>query len=167
MTAITVDEVRPGLVVHLDHAALLGDAQVTATIPQIPSSEPRLFVCYAVTGPNSSWTPLTKEPKTGSGYPRIHIKNEWKSGGPEKWLKATSFLNDGANTYHGPSARFAIASASEESTAASRCVLSAAGLAAVRGEILNQLGRREKPAGKATGESLPGSGAPDSKGVRP
>jgi hypothetical protein len=109
------------------------------------ATDARLCVCYAIDGDTSDWSPITTEPKRE----RLPIKDEWRSGGNREcsggyaqWLLDDQYLQDGANTYHGPNAAFVAASWQECTALDTRARVSGEGMALVDQEIAAQRRRR-------------------------
>ena len=142
-------EIRIGLVAYLDEECLWNDTQVTRyhgrgslhTEPQV-----RPFVCIKSTDEECQWTPLTTESHTNSGYLRLYIRPEWKSGGSwdchdNQWVNEDSYLVDGANLYTGAPSSFAQASSHECTCPDSRAEINEDGISAIRGEVQAQAHR--------------------------
>ncbi len=145
MTSISVDEIQPGLVVYMDEPLLGSDPRVQKSGTVRFASDSRLCVCYAGDRVSSDWAPITTQVRSE----RLPIKAEWRSGGnPEcsggypQWLQAEQYLQDGANTYRGPSAAFVEASWQECTAPDSRARVSDDGVAEVVKEINAQRHRR-------------------------
>lgn len=144
-------EIAVGVVVNLDPKKLQADKSVVRTIEAV-DPQARLFVCYSKRDGVSSWASLTSRSTTKSGYERLPIEPAWQRGGLPTWRMALSYLYDGANTLHGPDASFV--AASSEATKHEDCGwIDDVGVAEIRDEITRQLGRRERDAGMAGGET--------------
>ena len=137
MSRLGFDEIKVGLVSHLDQTALSKDKRVLDTYPQ-QYTELRPFVCVSVDPPRSTWTPLTstKRPE------RLLIASEWRQGGIPMWRDRDCYLNDGANLYIGLIGAFVEASAQEQTDKKTRSQMSPEGVAAVLAEIEKQRHRR-------------------------
>lgn len=134
-------EFRPGLVLWLDQQMLMEDPTVQETFPQRYGTV-RPFVCVAVTGDQSTWTPLTGQHRDE----RMPIEREWRSGGELPWRVGETYLNDGANTYTGPNSSFVAANGTERTLPTKRARISDVGVEAVRAEIGRQRHRCQRNA---------------------
>lgn len=143
MSAITDDEILPGLVAFLDQPMIEMDRRVSRT-KKLPDANPRLFVCYARSGDTSEWSPITTRQRP-TGYQRLRIERQWRSGGDPQWLRDDQYLNDGANTYRGPNRAFVDASHLERTEPGNRARVSAEGIGAILAEIERQVGRQDPP----------------------
>lgn len=137
MSRLGLNEIKVGLVSHLDQTALAKDKRVMDTYPQ-QHTELRPFVCVAVNLPKSTWAPLSSTARPE----RIEIKAEWRLGGIPMWRDRVCYLNDGANIYIGLNGAFADASAKEQTDHKTRSQMSEEGVAAVLAEIEKQKHRR-------------------------
>lgn len=152
MSALTRDEVRAGLVAYLEEADLRGSDAVTwyeGSGSKHGPPERRPFVCFATSGDQCQWAPVTTEPRpgSGSGYRRVELLAEWRYGGDDacygnQWIASRQYLVDGANYYSGSVEAFVNASRNECSTPATRGVLSTEGVKAIKDEVKKQQGRR-------------------------
>jgi len=150
MAALTLDEIRAGIVVYLEEEVLRSSGKVTwysgkGSEHGLPERRPLL--CISATQEECNWVPVTTEPTTGSGYRRLPLEAQWRSGGDancygNQWITLDQFLVDGANMYVGPASEFVAASVNECTTAATRSVLSDEGVGAVLAEVSRQAHRR-------------------------
>lgn len=134
-------EFQPGLVLWIDQKMLMDDPTVDESFAQRYGTM-RPFVCVDVVGNRSTWTPLTGQHRVE----RLRIEREWRSGGELPWRVGETYLNDGANTYTGPSTAFVAANSKERTVPSKRARISDQGLAAVRAEIERQRHRRQRHA---------------------
>ena len=111
--------------------------------------ERRPFVCFEANGDQCKWAPVTTERRTGSGsgYPRVELQAEWRSGGDEscygnQWIGKRQYLLDGANYFAGSIDVFIDASRNDCSTPATRAFLGADGVKAIQAEVNRQQRRR-------------------------
>jgi hypothetical protein len=148
MAPIALAEVEPGLVAFLDRAQLNGNGTIAKTGSVLSSNDERLLVCLEVAGDSSTWTPLTTEWRRE----RLYIDPNWRTGGDPvcsggfpQWLLVDQFLQDGANTYQGPTTAFVAASWRECTEASSRSRLTQDGIMAIKAEVIAQR-RRALPA---------------------
>ncbi len=137
MTQLTLQEIQPGLVSHLDQTMLSKDRAVLDTYPQ-KDTELRPFVCVAVEGDQSTWSPLTSTYRRE----RLKVEDDWRHGGIDMWRDRVCYLNDGANVYIGPTTSFIAASAEELTDEATRSRMAAEGVVAIAKEIERQKRRR-------------------------
>ena len=137
MSKLEPEEIVVGLVSHLDQTMLTNDPDIIDTYPQ-KTTELRPFVCVKVDGEKSVWAPLSSTYRRE----RLKIKDEWRQGGIDMWRNRRCYLNDGANTYHGPNTSFIAASINELTTPGTRSQMSLEGIDAVLSEINNQKQRR-------------------------
>lgn len=138
MAKLNAREIQPGIVIWLDLAMLMADADVTETLPQGYGSV-RPFVCLDVVGDRCVWAPLTGTHRDE----RLSIDRRWRSGGELSWRLGECYLVDGANTYSGPLESFVRASHMERTRQGQRARVSADGLLAVATEVQEQQNRRE------------------------
>lgn len=151
MAALTEDEIRKGIVVYLEEAALRSSGKVvwySGRGSRHGPPERRPFLCISAAPEGCSWVPVTTEPSGGSGYRRLSLSAQWRSGGDvncyaNQWTALDQYLVDGANMYVGPASEFVAASANECTTAATRSVLREEGVLAVLAEVRKQEHRRE------------------------
>lgn len=124
--ALQADEVTPGAIAYLDVVqSLNADQTVTksGTLVNRPGCVNQ-FVCYQVLGTQSSWAPLT-----GSERPeRLHIDPAWVVNGYGALAAGQVWLQDGRNTYRGPTASFVAAAGGEQPFHGGRPRINAAGL---------------------------------------
>ena len=80
MTQLTLQEIQPGLVSHLDQTMLSKDRAVLDTYPQ-KDTELRPFVCVTVEGDQSTWSPLTSTYRRE----RLKVEDDWRHGGIDMW----------------------------------------------------------------------------------
>jgi hypothetical protein len=93
------------------------------------------FVCYKIEGPASWWAPLTSTARTE----RVRIDPSWLSCHRGKLGDGGVYLQDGKNTYAGPTQSF-IAASKNEVLIGPRAYLSADGVAAIVAEVKNRGG---------------------------
>jgi len=91
--ALASHEIAVGVVAYFDVKALNADPRVQ--LPRNPTPRNGPFVCVAVKGDRSTWTPLTYSERDE----RLEIADEWRIDGTDAWHKKTPYLNDGAVTY--------------------------------------------------------------------
>src|SRR4051812_42505594 len=127
MAQLEADEIKPGLVAHLDQTMLTNDIEVLDTFPQT-ETELRPFVCIRASKDESTWTPLSSTYRKE----RLEIKEEWREGGIDMWRDRATYLVDGANVYIGPNTSFIAASSQELTERATRSQMKSDGVAAVR-----------------------------------
>ena len=138
MGRLSLDEIKIGLVAHLDQAMLSRDPKVLDTYPQ-QSTELRPFVCVAKSDDGAStWAPLTST----SRPERVEILAEWRVGGLAMWVERPCYLNDGANIYIGRPTSIMAASHQEKTDRKTRSIMSQDGVNAVLTEIEKQRNRR-------------------------
>jgi hypothetical protein len=138
MGRLSLDEIKIGMVSHLDQAILSNDPKVLDTYPQ-QSTELRPFVCVAKADDGTStWAPLTstKRPE------RVEIVADWRVGGLPMWVDRPCYLNDGANVYIARPASIMAASHQEKTDRKTRSIMSQEGVNAVLAEIEKQRHRR-------------------------
>lgn len=100
--ALTIEQVKPGVVAYLNHEALNSHSYLKKPPSPAPRSGP--FLCYALESDGTAyWSEIT----TGNG--RFEIVDAWKRGGSEKWRKDKQFLNGAQTSYVGPAFSFIIA----------------------------------------------------------
>ncbi|APQ41912.1 MAG: hypothetical protein G3W63_19290 [Xanthomonas euvesicatoria] len=88
--ALALDEIRPGIVVHLDTAILLNDPRCVYTPTGFFRSG--YFICIAIGPGSTSWLHVTSKPgQTGS---RLAIPPRWRGGGSLRWRKGPCFVSD-------------------------------------------------------------------------
>lgn len=134
MGSLSFDEIRIGLVSHLDQAMLSADPKVLDTYPQ-QSTELRPFVCVAkAEDGTSTWAPLTSSARPE----RLEILPAWRVGGLPMWVDRSCYLNDGANIYIARVASVLAASHQEKTDRKSRSIMSQEGVDAVLVEIEKQ-----------------------------
>lgn len=137
MSQLLREEIEAGLVSHLDQTMLSNDQAVLDTYPQA-RTELRPFVCLKADANNCVWAPLSSTFRRE----RLQINDEWRQGGVDMWRERECYLNDGANTYHGPIESFIAASAQELTEPINRSRMAAEGVAAVIKETERQRKRR-------------------------
>ncbi|WP_139225709.1 hypothetical protein [Paracidovorax konjaci] len=137
MARLGFNEIKVGLVSHLDQTALSKDQRVLDTYPQ-RDTEIRPFVCISVNLPKSTWAPLSSTARPE----RLKIKPAWRLGGIDMWRNRDCYLNDGANIYIGLNGAFVDASVQEQTVSKTRAHMSEEGVAAVLAEIESQRHRR-------------------------
>jgi hypothetical protein len=132
---LSAAEIRPGVVAYLNAASLNIDPAVSR--PQSPTPRNGPFLCFAVNGSNTGWTPISNQVRAE----RLLIEPAWRLGGGDAWQHTDQYLNDGATTYIGPKASFVTAAATTDKyNAQGRPRVSAAGVAAVLQEVQAQGG---------------------------
>lgn len=132
---LSPSEVRPGAVAYLDYVALREDPLVDDGGTNINRDGP--FMCVQAVGDRSCWIPLTSQARPE----RLPIQKKWRQGGSTKFRAADLYVNDGLNTFVGPTASFVAASKEEIAfTAFPRPSIRVAGVAAVIAEINRQGG---------------------------
>ncbi len=135
---LTVEEIRPGLVVFLDQAMFLERWDVLQTLPT-RSVKVRPHVCLSVDGERCAWTPLTSRWRRE----RLPILASWRLGGDRAWRGARSYLHDGASVVVGPRAAFVHASHKDVAPAEERPALTPEGCAQILVAIERARGRRQ------------------------
>jgi len=137
---LTFREVRAGVIAYLDYLILREHPEVDHGDSNINRDGP--FLCVQVYQERSCWIPIT----TQFREERLLIKREWRSGGSPKFRSAELYVNDGLNTFVGPTSAFVEAGQAEiRFTTHQRPSVSAAGLAAVIAEIHKQGGPLAAP----------------------
>lgn len=151
---IDPSEVSPGLVVELDQEMLEDDAGIHKAVPQRQAvgATPRRgpFVCIAVSGARSTWTPLTLQSKSGKSgkgkeYLRLALPVKVKVGGDPTWTAVVSYLNDGANLYEGDTVQILKASQVDLSETNSRRYFRPEGVTLILAEVKRQTRRQINP----------------------
>lgn len=121
-------EIQPGVVAYFDAAALNADPDVSASgDPVTRTGAGNQFVCYRVDGDTSWWAPTTTQHRSE----RLQIDPAWVTFGNARLQAGDVYLQDGKNTYMGPSEPFVCAAAGEMSFARGRPVLNDDGIQAV------------------------------------
>jgi len=137
MTLLSLEEIKAGLVSHLDQTMLTNDPAVLDTYPQ-RFTELRPFVCVSVEDDGCTWAPLSSTHRPE----RVAIEDVWRLGGIAMWRNRVCYLNDGANVYIVPMQSFISASHLEKTDATNRAAMAQDGVAAVLAEIGRQQRRR-------------------------
>jgi hypothetical protein len=128
-------EVRPGTVAYLDYVELREHPEVDHGDTNINRDGP--FLCVQVVGDFSCWIPLTTQHRPE----RILIDKKWRQGGSPKFRATDLYVNDGLNTFVGPTSAFVAAGRAEiPFTAFQRPSVRTAGVEAVIAEIKRQGG---------------------------
>jgi hypothetical protein len=139
MTAITSDEIKPGIVVFIDQALLAAQPGVIHS-KELTDASSRPLVCVAATSGSTEWLALTTEYRPE----RLEIRPEWRTGGHPQWLRDPQFVNDGASVWMGPHEAFVASSILEITVRATRARVSREGLDEIRSEMEEQRHRRER-----------------------
>ncbi len=127
---LALNEIAVGVVAYFDPALLLADAQVAR--PAVPVTRSGPFACVQCVAGRSVWSPIT----TQFRRERLEILPAWRAEGSVQWRTDTLYLNDGANTYVGPSASFVNAAVAETPfTVINRPCITAQGVAAIMAAI--------------------------------
>ncbi len=133
---LTLGDVRPGCIAYFDAQILNANDLVQKTGDPVTRTGPTSqFVCYKVEHDKSWWAPLTGTPRNE----RLRIESAWLSIRYGKLGSGGVCLQDGKNTYSGPTNSFISASAGETLHGA-RPYVSSAGVAAIASEVANQGG---------------------------
>jgi hypothetical protein len=128
-------EVKVGAVAFLDYVALREDPAVDDGGTNINRDGP--FLCVQVIGDKSCWIPLTTQARPE----RLLIDKKWRQGGSAKFKATDLYVNDGLNTFVGPTASFVAAGKDEiPFIAHPRPSVRTAGVTAVIEEIKKQGG---------------------------
>ena len=128
-------EVKVGAVAYLDYVALREDPLVDDGGTNINRDGP--FLCVQVVGDRSCWIPLTTQARPE----RLLIDKKWRQGGSAKFRATDLYLNDGLNTFVGPTTSFVAAGKDEIAFSAfPRPSVRSAGVSAVIAEINKQGG---------------------------
>jgi len=152
MAALAEEEIEIGIVAFLEPKILQQDRRVCHTQdPPVTRFGP--FLCIAVEGESSSWSPVTTTPNPA----RLELSEKWRKGGQPQWLKEDQYLNDGANLWKGPNESFVAASFKERTDPTDRARLSPEGLRVVEQELEAQKGRRDRDCGTYGSSTLSGS----------
>ena len=129
---LTFAEIQPGAVAYFDVAVLHTDPAVKVTGDPVQRFVTgNQFVCYKIDDKTSSWSPLTATYK----FRRTLIDAAWVTNGYGPLGAGKVWLQDGKNTYTGPNASFAAATATEHAFAVARPSLSAAAITAIHAAI--------------------------------
>lgn len=152
MAKLTKELIVPGVTAYLSQPVLEGNAAVTKTMPQATlagaQARPGPFLCVEADAEVSIWSPITHESHS-KFYPRLELIQEWRADGPKIWLQTRQYLNDGANLYQGEHGHFIAAELDSADGAWGKAPVHARllqpGVAAVRGEVEKQRGRRIRP----------------------
>jgi hypothetical protein len=129
---LTEAEIEPGAIAYFDVEVLHADAEVQISGDRVQREVTgNQFVCHSVTGQRSCWSPLTATYR----HPRIRIEPEWVANGYGPLAAGGVWLQDGKNTYCGPSASFVAGSATEAQFNVTRPRLSNAALVKIHEQI--------------------------------
>ena len=129
-------EVRSGAVAYFDHVRLLSEADIEHHESGLDRPGP--FLCVQVVGAQSVWCAITSHERPE----RLFLKEAWRRDGAPGWRQTAQYLQDGLNTYLGPSEAFVRAAIDETPfTPFRRPWLTPSGVAAVLQEIQEQSGR--------------------------
>jgi hypothetical protein len=132
---LTLREIRAGAVAYLDYVELRENPEVDHGDTNINRDGP--FLCVQVVGDRSCWIPLTTQHR----LERLLIDKKWRQGGSPKFRATDLYVNDGLNTFVGPTAAFVAAGRTEiPFTAFPRPSVQTAGVEAVLAEIKKQGG---------------------------
>lgn len=102
---LTTSELDVGIIAYFCIDALRADPQVRHSGGSA-DSKPRPFVCYAVSGDASFWSPLTLSRRANQNEVRLLIEKHWIANPLGNFARAAILLNDGGHCYSGPNARF-------------------------------------------------------------
>ena len=128
-------EIKAGAVAYLDYVVLRENPEVDHGDTSINRDGP--FLCVQIVGDRSCWIPLTTQHRPE----RLLIEKKWRQGGSPTFKATELYVNDGLNTFVGPTAAFVAAGKSEIPFAAfPRPSVRSAGIAAVIAEINKQGG---------------------------
>ncbi len=98
-----------GAVAYFDHRLLLEAPGIDRNDDGLDRPGP--FVCVQVRGNRSVWCAITGEERPE----RLLIAQEWRRDGSDTWRDAPQYLQDGLNTYLGPTDSFIAAASLERS----------------------------------------------------
>lgn len=129
--ALTVDEIRPGVVAVLDTSTLLRDRRLTRRGDDMFRSGP--FVCIAVEAGRTIWLKITTKP--GQHHQRFAIEPQWRHNGSALWRKGEQYLGDMRDQYVGRDVVFIDAAVHEPPFPFGRPYIDAAGVAAIFAEM--------------------------------
>lgn len=90
---ITADDVAAGMVSHFDVWVLAQEREVQLSWDRV-GEKPRPFLCLAVAGGRSWWTPLSSRPVNEGGFKRFRILPAWKQGGGPAFHQSDTYLFD-------------------------------------------------------------------------
>ena len=108
---LTSVEISPGAIAYFDVSVLHTDKQIIVSgDPVQRDANGNQFVCYKVNAENSYWAPLTGT----YSRPRLPIDPVWVANGYGALAAGKVWLQDGKNTYQGPSSSFIAATANEQ-----------------------------------------------------
>ena len=126
---LAINEITIGAIAYFDVNTLNPDPLIIKSgDPVSRSASGNQFVCYKVVGAESYWAPLT-----GSSRPeRLPIDPAWVKNPYGALAAGKVSLQDGKNTYHGPSASFVAADVAEQPFFKGRPIISGAGIAAIK-----------------------------------
>lgn len=132
---LQLKEVRTGAIAYFDHEILLAEQEIEHRGTGLDRPGP--FLCVQVVGAQSVWCAITSHERPE----RLPIKDSWRRDGAPGWRQAAQYLQDGLNTYVGPTEAFVRAAAGENPfTPFRRPWVAPAGVEAVLQEIREQSG---------------------------